>query len=115
MIVPGFVESVGQNVGIRLLTGPLIAVPHKSGLVKGKKVNVVFIKRNEHLSEIKELLRKGGYSLADAILLCYDPEADYSSDNFIDFEILEPPGGEFWNQNTGVITACWSDDDPYLL
>lgn len=115
VIVPGFVESVGLNVGIRLLTGSLIAVPRKGGVFKGQRVNVVFITRNEHLTEIKEWLRKGGCGLAEALVLCYDPDADYSNNEFIDFEILEPPSGQFWNQETGVITGYWFEDDPYLL
>jgi hypothetical protein len=81
-------------------------------MVLGMKVNI-FFSRNKSLKDLREVLRQSG--LVEALLLCYDQDADYSNSDFIDVEILEPPSGRFWNQETGVITGYWFEDDPYLL
>lgn len=110
--VSGIVESVGLRTVIRLSSGLLISAPTKENLVMGKRVDILF-SRGKNYQQLKEVMRR--YGLAEALVLCYDPDADYSNSDFIDFEILEPPSGDFWNPFTGVIGACWFEDDPELL
>jgi len=107
----GVVKHVGQMVEIRLLSGQRVFAPRKN-VVVGQKVDIVFNVTNKCLFELKEMLRKGGF--AEALLFCYDPDADYSPDEFVDFGALEPSCERFWSAETGVIKVEWFEPDDAL-
>lgn len=116
LTITGVVESVGLMLGIRLASGSLVFAPHKDGMRLGQKVGIIYNVKIRRLGELKEMLKKGGFDpVVEALLLCYDPDADYSGEDCADLGFLCQPCEGSWNPITGVSEFEWYEDDEVIV
>lgn len=108
----GVVKAVGQLIEIELPSGQRLFAQGRKDIHVGRKVHLLFNTRKKCLSEFESLRKEG---LIEALLFCYDPDADYNPDDIMDLGALEPPCEEGWSDSEGIIKSEWHEPDEVLV